>query len=116
MKKWAIPLIKMKRSKGRMKDLNEEQQFEYWFDNMYLKLREVARKHGFTVRIFGKTNDPTQFADFMIALDEHSMLGLTLNPEMAVKPFKIFPEGVDIGLNEIDEFLGEFEVAHDTPR
>lgn len=96
-----------------MKDFNEDQSFEYWFDNMYLKLKEVARKHGFTVNIFGKKNDPTQFADFMIALDDHSMLGLTLNPEMSVKPFKIFPEGADIGLNEIDDFLDGFVVARD---
>ena len=98
-----------------MKDLNEDQSFEYWFDNMYLKLSEVAKAHGFSLRIYGKKrNDPTQFADFTILLDEHSMLGLTLNPELSVKPFKIFPDGADIGLNEIDEFLDGFEVARNT--
>lgn len=89
-------------------------EFDNWFDNMHSKLREVARKHGFNVRIYGKRNDPSQFADFTIILDEHSMLGLTLNPELSVKPFKVFPDGVDIGLNEIDEFLDGFEVARNT--
>lgn len=98
-----------------MKDLNEEQSFEYWFDNMYLKLKEVTRKHDLSVRIPSK-NGIHQFADFIIILDNHSMLGLTLNPELSVKPFKIFPEGAPIGLNEIDEFLDGFVVARDNLR
>jgi hypothetical protein len=111
MKKGAILLIKMKRSRG----MNLE--FDIWFDDTYSKLREVAKKHGFNVRTYGKRkSDPSKFADFTIILDDHSMLGLTLNPELSAKPFKVFPDGVDIGLNEIDEFLDGFEVARNTLR
>lgn len=93
-----------------MKDLNEEESFEYWHDDMYLKLSEVAKKHDLSVSIPSK-NGIHQFADFIIVLDDHSMLGLTLNPEMSVKPFKIFPQGAEIGLDEIDDFLDGFVVA-----
>lgn len=87
-------------------------EFDNWFDNMYTQLRKVARKHGFSVNVPTK-NGIHQFADFIIVLNENSMLGLTLNPESSVQPFKLFPQGVNMGLSEIDEFLDGFAVARD---
>jgi hypothetical protein len=109
MKKGAVPLIKTKRS-SEMLDFTGENGEEYWFDHMYLKLSEVAKRHDLSVSI-PTQNGIHQFADFIIVLDDHNMLGLTLNPELSVKPFKIFPEGAEIGLDEIDDFLDGFEVA-----
>jgi hypothetical protein len=33
------------------------------------------------------------------------MMGLKLNPPLAVKPFKLFPNNLDLGLDDIDEYL-----------
>lgn len=77
-----------------------------WKEELYRNLRKVARKYGFHVSVIrGGDNSKGDFAEFIISIDAANMLGLKLNPPLAVKPFQIFPQGKDIGLDEIDEFL-----------
>jgi hypothetical protein len=87
----------------------------HWFDENYLKLSEVAKKHGFSVSVTGGGSDGKgDFADFIININDDNMLGLKLNPALAVKPFQIFPYGKDAGLDDIDEVLGEWSLTHES--
>lgn len=83
-----------------------------WTDKMYSNLRHVARKYGFqvsTVTVKGKDD----FAEFIIKIDEVSMIGLKMNPPFSTKPFRLFPYDTDIGLNEIDEYLEGYALARE---
>ena len=74
-----------------------------WKEEMYRNLRKVARKFEFNVSAVGSNKG--EFAEFIINIDEANMMGLKLNPALAVKPFQIFPYGKDVGLDEIEELL-----------
>jgi hypothetical protein len=82
-----------------------------WFEEMHKNLRKVVRKHGFMVGV--TQNRGGEFADFIINIDEANMMGLKLNPALAVKPFKLFPYDKDMGLDDIDEFLEGYAMARE---
>jgi hypothetical protein len=42
------------------------------------------------------------------------MMGLKLNPALAVKPFKLFPYDKDMGLDDIDKFLEGYALPHES--
>jgi hypothetical protein len=90
-------------------------EYLHWHDQMYRQLRGVASKHGFSVSTVaghrGIKSSKTEFADFIINLDEANMIGLKLNVPLAVKPFQLFPFEKYIGLDELDELLQDWAVA-----
>jgi hypothetical protein len=83
-----------------------------WHEQMHTNLRKVARKYGFMVAV--TQNRGGDFADFIINIDEANMMGLKLNPALAVKPFKLFPYDKDMGLDDIDKFLEGYALPHES--
>lgn len=82
----------------------KKQQTE-WETELASKLYDLADSFGFQLSRTRNTNN--SFADFIIKVDEANMIGFNLNVALAVKPFKLFPQGIDMGLDEIEEFFEE---------
>ena len=85
----------------------EKTEFEHWHDEMYIKLSEVDRKYEFVVNIPSK-NKEDDFANFIINLNDNSMLGLKLRSPLVTEPFEIYPYGRIVGLDVIDDMLKDF--------
>lgn len=86
----------------------EKTGFEQWHDEIYLELSEVAKKYGFFVNIPSKNKEGDDYANFIINLNDNSMLGLKLTPLLSEKPFEIYPYGKIVGFAEIEDMLKDF--------
>lgn len=75
---------------------------------MHKQLRIVARKHGFAVNVPSNPGEGSSFADFIIVIDDSSMLGLKLRPALSTMPFELYPYGKLVGLDDIEEVLSDF--------
>jgi hypothetical protein len=79
-------------------------EYSYEFD-MMLKLREVVESVGYKLSVVHGAKDKPNMADFIINVTEDSMLGLKMNSVLADKPFRIFPDGQFVSLDEIKKVL-----------
>jgi hypothetical protein len=75
---------------------------DYKFE-MYCKVSEIANKYRFTAAMLGGTTP--DLADIVIHIDDYCMIGLKLNPSSSKKPFNLYPYGIDVDFDELNDYL-----------
>ncbi|GAB6499988.1 hypothetical protein bcgnr5369_67880 [Bacillus cereus] len=71
---------------------------------LMMKLDEEVEKKGYSLSVISGSDGVTM-AQYVITIDEESMVGISVNPPMATKPFTLFPYNQLVTLEEVLELL-----------